>query len=251
MYFIKKFEQFVSEVYDNHVNESFKNDRLKLKEIFKEHGQPKAKQSDCGTDKKILYEIENFEIVDIIDVSDNYIGGDYYDENETFSDGSKAVTFMVELEDGCGIVVKCGIVDYFDKKLGITLEDIKNEFIGIIDELVEKVKNGGYEIDNYSKSEYESETGFTINGDKCIIKMEYNSHWGDGRKSHGSSYNELVIDVEKFEIEIDNCDIYIVTNDDFGITHKTNPQLFLYEEEIEVGVYNEYERNGVKPSDFY
>jgi hypothetical protein len=59
---IKKFEQFVSEVYGKPVNESFHKNRLKLKDIFEQHGRPKEEQSERGSDGKLLQEIENYEI---------------------------------------------------------------------------------------------------------------------------------------------------------------------------------------------
>ena len=250
---IKKFEEFVSEVYGKPVNESFHKNRLKLKDIFEQHGQPKEEQSERGSDGKLLKEIENYEIVDIIDdvKADEYVGGDYEDGNKPLSNGIKTTTFMVELEDGCGIVVRCSIIDYCEKKLGITLQEIKKEFEYVLDELVDKIKYDGLEIKDFKEDDFESETSFSLNNEKCIITMNYKGHWEGEWRKYGEIFDSLTIEVDNYEIEINNYDIYSIKNSDLGITIDSDRELFTrYEDKVEVGVYDEYERNGVKPSDF-
>jgi hypothetical protein len=250
---IKTFEQFVSEVYGKPVNESFHKNRLKLKDIFEQHGQPKEEQSERGSDGKLLQEIENYEIVDIIDAvkAEEYVGGDYEDENKPLSNGIKTTTFMVELEDGCGIVVRCSIVDYCEKKLGITLQEIKKEFENVLDELVYKITYDGLEIKDFKEDDFESKTSFSLDNKNCLITMNFNGHWGGEWREYGEIFDSLTIDVDEYEIEIDNYDIYSIKNSDLGITYETDKELFTYyENNISVGVYDEHERNGVKHSDF-
>lgn len=156
---------------------------------------------------------------------------------------------MVELEDGCGIVVRCSIVDYCEKKLGITLQEIKKEFEYAFGELIDKIK---HDRNDFKGNEFESETSFSLDNEPCIITMNYTVDWGGEWREYGEIFDSLTIDVDNYEIVIDNYDIFSIKNSDLGITHETDKELFTYyEDNISVGVYDEYESRGVSRSDFY
>ena len=81
--------------------------------------------------------------------------------------------------------------------------------------------------------------------------MNYKGHWEGEWRKYGEIFDSLTIEVDNYEIEINNYDIYSIKNSDLGITIDSDRELFTrYEDKVEVGVYDEYERNGVKPSDF-
>ena len=62
---IKTFEQFVAAKYGKPVNEGFQSDVLR--DIIKQHGLPKREM-----DKKMLYDLKDDEIVDVVDSREEY-----------------------------------------------------------------------------------------------------------------------------------------------------------------------------------
>ena len=100
---IKTFEQFVAAKYGKPVNEGFQSDVLR--DIIKQHGLPKREM-----DKKMLYDLKDDEIVDVVDSRE-----EYYEKYPSRSDsnninirkkyGVEEATFMIELEDGACVVI--------------------------------------------------------------------------------------------------------------------------------------------------
>lgn len=91
---IKKFEEFVLECYDNPLNEAFQSS--KLREIIKKHGKPKY-----GSDYKILYDIKDKYIIDIIDSP--FLSDEQKEEYESKNTGKKIRE--INLEDDTTIVL--------------------------------------------------------------------------------------------------------------------------------------------------
>ena len=89
---IKTFEQFVNEMYSP-VNEAFQSG--KLRGIIKKHGMPK-----WDRDKKMLYDIKDNEIVDVLDNRK-----EYYDKKYDKNGYNGQSAFMIELKDGAVIVI--------------------------------------------------------------------------------------------------------------------------------------------------
>lgn len=107
---IKRFEEFVLECYNKKeycsVNEAFQSG--KLREIIKQHGKPKF-----YLDNKILYDLKDNEIVDVVANRD-----EYWKNWIKYGKQNKEV-FMVELEDGsCLIIGNLELFKEFDKKYG-------------------------------------------------------------------------------------------------------------------------------------
>lgn len=100
---IKTFEQFVAAKYGKPVNEGFQSSVLR--DIIKQHGLPKREM-----DKKMLYDLKDDEIVDVVDSRE-----EYYEKYPSRSDsnnsnirkkyGVEEATFMIELEDGACVVI--------------------------------------------------------------------------------------------------------------------------------------------------
>ena len=100
---IKTFEQFVAAKYGKPVNEGFQSNVLR--DIIKQHGLPKREM-----DKKMLYDLKDDEIVDVVDSRE-----EYYEKYPSRSDsnnsnirkkyGVEEATFMIELEDGACVVI--------------------------------------------------------------------------------------------------------------------------------------------------
>lgn len=100
---IKTFEQFVSAKYGKPVNEGFQSS--KLREIIKQHGLPKREM-----DKKMLYDLKDDEIVDVVDSREEYYEkyparSDSNNSNIRKKYGVEEATFMIELEDGACVVI--------------------------------------------------------------------------------------------------------------------------------------------------
>ena len=281
---IKKFEQFVSEVYGKPVNESFQSS--KLRDIIKQHGKPKY-----SWDNEILYDLKDNEIIDVVSNRD-----EYWEKYDSKKNGEQE-TFMIELKDGSFIVIgnlnifkrfddmfgdkaKKEMRELFKKKhverhfgnLGNTGDEIHKQHLQKVDEierrrLVEKLQPHIQEIVDKVKLELEdidvddldSESGvgeineieFSLIGETCLMDIYYNFNWSDSTHSYGVEYRDLTVSLERFEIYFEDLDIY-VTNEDLGITYETYKNLFTdieYKDE-ECGIYDYYEAYGVDPSDF-
>lgn len=94
---IKTFEQFVSTMYGRPVNEGFQSSKLRA--IIKQHGLPKN-----DWDKKMLYDIQDNEIIDVVDSRKEY-SAKYMGTPASKIDWSEEQTFIIELEDGACVVI--------------------------------------------------------------------------------------------------------------------------------------------------
>ena len=278
---IKTFEQFVSTAYGRPVNEAFQSS--KLREIIKQHGKPKY-----SWDKKMLYDLKDDEIVDVLDSRKEY-WEKYSDDNTD----KRQATFMLELEDGAVIVISnLGILksywypeevekqkeEEFKKRhserhkgnLGKGGDEIHKKHLENVDKierrrLAEKLQPNIQEIvdaikgfmDNINPSDIDCETNenydeieITLNGEEYIINIYYNCGVSNSIRQYGAEYYDVYYSLKSFEI----CgeDTYI-TNDELGVTPKTHSELFKeYEEkDIEGEIYDYYDYYGVSPSDFY
>ena len=255
---IKTFEQFVSEVYGKPINESFQSG--KLREIIKQHGKPKY-----SWDNKMLYDLQDNEIVDVVSNRDEY-WKKYGDRKN-----GEQETFILELKDGaCVVISNLNIFKAFNDKfgekarkeidilfkkkhserhvgnLGNTGDEIHKQHLQKVDEierrrLVEKLQPHIQEIVDKVKLELEdidvddldSESGvgeineieFSLIGETCLMDIYYNFNWSDSIRSYGVEYRDLTVSLERFEIYFDDLDIY-VTNEDLGITYETYKNLF-------------------------
>lgn len=95
---IKTFEQFVSEIYGNPVNEAFQSN--KLRQIIKQHGKPKR-----SWDNKMLYDLKDNEIIDVVSSNDEYWKKYKPTKGRNLFDNNHQATFKIELEDGYCIVI--------------------------------------------------------------------------------------------------------------------------------------------------
>lgn len=278
---IKTFEQFVSTIYGRPVNESFQSS--KLREIIKQHGKPKY-----SWDKKMLYDLKDDEIVDVLDSRKEYwkkYPNDDIDKREA--------TFMLELEDGSVIVISnLGILKSywypeevekqkeakFKKRhserhkgnLGKGGDEIHKKHLEKVDEIerrrfAEKLQPNIQEIvdaindfmDNINTSDIDCETNenydeieITLNGEEYIINIYYDCSVSDSKRKYGAEYYDVYYSLNSFEIcSEDTC----ITNDELGVTPKTHGELFkeYIEKDIEGDIYDYYDYYGVSPSDFY
>lgn len=254
---IKTFEQFVNEMYSP-INEAFQSG--KLREIIKQHGKPKY-----SLDNKMLYDLQDNEIVDVVSNRDEY-WKKYGDRKN-----GEQETFILELKDGaCVVISNLNIFKAFNDKfgekarkeidilfkkkhserhvgnLGNTGDEIHKHHLQKVDEierrrLVEKLQPHIQEIVDKVKLELEdidvddldSESGvgeineieFSLIGETCLMDIYYNFNWSDSIRSYGVEYRDLTVSLERFEIYFDDLDIY-VTNEDLGITYETYKNLF-------------------------
>ena len=86
---IKTFEQFISEKYDNPVNEAFQSS--KLREIIRQHGKP-IKPNDM----LMLYDIKDDDIIEVTD------------DKDYFRKSPKSFN-SIELSDGSRVILKSGL----------------------------------------------------------------------------------------------------------------------------------------------
>lgn len=121
---IKTFEQFVSEIYGNPVNEAFQSN--KLRQIIKQHGKPKR-----SWDNKMLYDLKDNEIIDVVSSKDEYFDKYKSSKGRKFNDNTTQATFMMELEDGyCIVIGNLGILkSYLDNWKGDREEEKEKESI--------------------------------------------------------------------------------------------------------------------------
>ena len=278
---IKTFEQFVNEMYSP-INEAFQSS--KLREIINTHGMPK-----WDLDKKMLYDIKDNEIVDVLDNRKEYYDKKY-DENGY--NGQSA--FMIELKDGAVIVISnLGILKsflnrYSEKEFDELFkkrhaerhkgnlgkyggDDIHKKHLEnvnkintrrfaerlkpIIPELVEKIKS---EIESISSEELMENNGgdkyiefeIEIGENKYQIYADYSVKISDEYKSYGEYLCDIEYSLVSFEIEDEDGDC--AKNEDLDITHKTYPDLFddIVVKEVECGFYDKHYAYGVNPSDF-
>lgn len=281
---IKTFEQFVSEVYGNPINESFQSS--KLRDIINQHGKPKY-----SFDNKMLYDLKDNEIIDVVSNRDEY--WEKYGRKRDDKKNGEQETFMIELKDGsCIVISNLNIFKRFDDMFGDKAKKEMRELfkkkhsdrhVGnlgkdggdeihkqhlirkysiklkpYIQEIVDTVKSTLNDIDisecEIGINEIE-DIELNLNGEECLMNVYYKFDHSDSYNSHGASFCDFTISFEKFELFlfIDNGEDYVrVTNKDLGITYETFKDLYediVYEDE-ECGVYDFYEYYGVDPSDF-
>lgn len=277
---IKTFEQFVAAKYGKPVNESFQSS--KLREIIKQHGLPKN-----DWDKKMLYDLQDEEIVDVVNNRDEY--KEKYPEYNGY--GRDEATFMIELEDGaCLVIGNLGILkDYFKdrersdifkkrhserhkgnlgkdggddihkkhlekvdelerRRFAASLQSHLDEIAKVVDDTMDAVDSS--DLDDEGTKSFEVET--SIGGQNYIIDGEYEVEFSGGSKRYGAYYYDIVYNLLSFNIWNEDGDKY-ATNDDLGITDDTYGNLFepITIDDVEGEIYDYYAYYGVSRSDFY
>ena len=283
---IKTFEQFVNECYNKSdgdiINEAYQSS--KLREIIKQHGKPKR-----NWDKKLLYDLKDNEIIDVLDNRKEY-WKKYSDDDEG------QATFIIELEDDAVIVISnLGILnsrwgDIEDKKDKVFKkrydERHKGKLINRGDEihskhlknvnkiesrrLAEKLQANVPEIiknvesimlndidlseldfENIRDTEENYESEIILNGDKYTLYVNYDVSCSDGYESYGVELYTVYLTFNGFELLNEDGDI-LISNEDLGVTRETHKDLFKeIEKEVEGNIYDYYEYYGVSPSDFF
>ena len=276
---IKTFEQFVSEVYGKHINESFQSS--KLREIIKQHGKPKY-----SWDNKMLYDLQDNEIIDVVSNRDEY-WKKYGDRKN-----GEQETFILELKDGaCVVISNLGILKsfldkYSEKEFDELFkkrhaerhngnlgkfggDDIHKKHIENVNKIenrrfAEKLQPNVSEIvdaikeilDDIVPSEWDDgenadfDSTIELNGEEYTVCMYCSIESSDCVKRYGAEYYDISFTLDSFDIEDE--DGHIVSNEDLGITEKTYEDLFkpIVEDDIEGCVYDYYEHYGVNPADF-
>ena len=278
---IKTFEQFVSDMYGKPINEGFQSN--KLRSIIKQHGLPKN-----DWDKKMLYDLQDNEIVDVVSNKDEYY--EKYDgDRKPYKDEE---TFMIELEDGyCIVISNLNVLKSFISKEGDMRQVIKKRHTerhkgnlgkhsgddihkkhlqkvdelerkrfaaslqSNLDEIVEAIKDemdvvDSSDLDEEGTKSFEFDT--TLNGQKYLIEGEYKVEFTDGSKKYGAYYYDIVYNLLSFVIWDNEGDKY-ATNEDLGITEETYRDLFdtITIEDVEGEIYDHYAYYGVSRGDFY
>ena len=121
---IKTFEQFVSEMYGNPVNEAFQSN--KLRQIIKQHGKPKN-----SWDNEMLYDLKDNEIVDVVSSNDEYWKKYNPTKGRKLLDNETQATFKIELEDGyCIVIGNLNILkSYWDNFKGMDEDEMERESV--------------------------------------------------------------------------------------------------------------------------
>lgn len=278
---IKKFEQFVSAKYGRHINEGFQSS--KLREIIRKHGLPKN-----DWDKKMLYDLQDDEIVDVVANRNEYYEK-YYNDKYRRPGGA----FKIELEDdACLVIGNLGVLhnmfkehedldrlfkqrrserhkgnlgkhggDEIHKKHLENVDKIMQKRFAaklqpmvpeIVKEIKDEFKDKMEDLNPCDLSDGESTAEFeiTLGNNTYLIYAEYEVDV-NGYDSYGATYYDIYFNLISFELwdyEDDIC----ATSDMLGITRKTYSDLFdtiTIQAEGDVYDYDEY--YGVRPSDFY
>lgn len=276
---IKKFEEFVLECYGRPVNEAFQSS--KLREIIKQHGKPKY-----DFEKKMLYDIQDDEIVDVLDSRSEYFKK-YSNKPEDPFDKSEG-TFMIELGDGsCVVIGNLGILkSYFDRDLEHRMrdeikkrhserhkgnlgkhggDDIHAKHMANVDKierrrLAEKLQEYTQDIVdavqnfmnnmNPEDDDINTEIQLTLGGDKYSLNVVFDLDRSEGDERYGAEYYDIYYSLDGFDIYDDEGTC--VTNDELKITSETYRELFKQYtiEDVEGEIYDYYDYYGVKRSDF-
>ena len=279
---IKKFEEFVAECYNKpvsaRVNEAFQSS--KLRDIIKKHGLP-----EFNCDKKMLYDLQDDEIIDVLDNRK-----EYYEKYFSEKPGEQA-TFMIELEDGAVVVI--GNLDIFNKyvsdiekekqkdiddifkkrhskrhvgNLGKGGDDIHDKHMKNVDkiqrrrfaeklqtfipEIVDAVKSIMDNIDLrdiYEGNEGYIESEITLDGKEEMIYVNYESSYTTSKREYGVETDDISYELTSFEIcgEIDDYDGVVITNEELGVTNETHKELFKEYKFEHESVYDPYQAYGV------
>lgn len=277
---IKTFEQFVAAKYGKPVNEGFQSSVLR--DIIKQHGLPKREM-----DKKMLYDLKDDEIVDVVNSRDEY--KEKYPEYQGYE--RDEATFMIELEDGaCLVIGNLGILkDYFKDRERSEIfkkrhserhkgnlgkhggDEIHKKHLEKVDELEQKrfaakmqpmlseiAEAIKAEMEGIDSSDLDEEGNFTkefditLGGEKYGIIAEYEVEFSNGSKRYGAYYYDIIYNLTSFEMWDDEGDKY-ATNVMLGITDDTYGDLFkpITIDDMEGEIYDYYAYYGVSRSDFY
>lgn len=277
---IKTFEQFVSERYGKPVNEALQSS--KLREIIKQHGLPKN-----DWDKKMLYDLQDEEIVDV--VADRKEYDEKYSDYEGY--GSDEATFMIELEDGyCLVIGNLGILksifkdrersnifkkrhaerhkgnlgkhggDEIHKRHLEKVDELEQKRFAakmqpMLPEIAEAIKAEMEGIDSADLDEegnFTKEFDITLGNEKYGIIAEYEVEFSNSSKRYGAYYYDIIYNLTSFEMWDDDGDKY-ATNAILGITDDTYGDLFepITIDDVEGEIYDHYAYYGVSRGDFY
>ena len=277
---IKTFEQFVAAKYGKPVNEGFQSSKLRA--IIKQHGLPKN-----DWDKKMLYDLQDEEIVDVVNSRDEY--KEKYPEYQGYE--RDEATFMIELEDGaCLVIGNLGILkDYFKDRERSEIfkkrhserhkgnlgkhggDEIHKKHLEKVDELEQKrfaakmqpmlseiAEAIKAEMEGIDSSDLDEEGNFTkefditLGGEKYGIIAEYEVEFSNGSKRYGAYYYDIIYNLTSFEMWDDEGDKY-ATNVMLGITDDTYGDLFepITIDDVEGEIYDHYAYYGVSRSDFF
>ena len=276
---IKTFEQFCADVYSRPVNEAFQSS--KLRELIKQHGKPKY-----SWENKMLYDLKDSEIVDVLDNRD-----EYYEKYDKFEQDNGEATFKLELEDGtCIVIGNLGIlkrywdIDKMEQEMKEVFKDrhskrhkgnlgkdgddihrkhmenvnkimskrLAEELQSDIPEIVEIVKTTMFSMDMEDMEDNDGsiEKEIKINDKEYILTISYD-YSCDTYREYGEEWYNLTYSINSFELcelEEDLC----VSNELLGVTYKTHDDLFKeYTEKVDGGVYDPYLAYGVSEKDFF
>jgi hypothetical protein len=281
---IKTFEQFVAAKYGKPVNEGFQSS--KLREIIKQHGLPKNDR-----DKKMLYDLKDNEIIDVVENRDEYyekydrprkVGKDeatfmieledgacvvvsnlnilkhYFQSNRDAIDAIKS-RHSERHKGNLGKNYKDDHMNHLDNVYNLELKRLIAKLQPYLSEIVEAVQSKLDEIDNltfeylddvYNKGSEEFEFEINLDGGVYKIYGEYVYKKTNTVSKHGAEYYDIEYNLDYFGVE-DKNENY-VSNDDLGVTSKTNKELFKSYtiSNIEGAVYDYNEYYGVSDKDF-
>lgn len=276
---IKTFEQFCADIYNRPVNEAFQSS--KLRELIKQHGKPKY-----SWENKMLYDLKDSEIVDVLDNRD-----EYYEKYDKFEQDNGEATFKLELEDGtCIVIGNLGIlkrywdIDKMEQEMKEVFKDrhakrhkgnlgkdgddihrkhmenvnkimskrLAEELQSDIPEIVEIVKNTIFSMDMEDMEDNDGsvEKEIKINDKEYILTISYD-YSCDIHREYGEEWYNLTYSINSFELyelEEDLC----VSNELLGVTYKTHGDLFKeHIGKVNGGIYDPYLVYGVSEKDFF
>ena len=255
---IKTFEQFVAAKYGKPVNEGFQSSKLRA--IIKQHGLPKN-----DWDKKMLYDLKDNEIIDVVDGRDEY--RKKYSKVLSDVDWSEEQTFIIELEDGaCVVIGNLGVdkshlfLDFIDSaekqkddifkkrhserhkgNLGKHGgDDIHKKHLEKVDEIERKrfaasLQSHLDEIATKIQSEMEDSNSLDLDGegvehfefDIDLAGKEYGVEVEYEISNDGKRYGAYYYDIVYTLLSFTiGDDEFYATNDDLGMTEETYSNLF-------------------------
>ena len=272
---IKTFEQFVSDRYSKPVNEGFQSNTLR--QIIKQHGLPKN-----DWDKKMLYDLKDNEIVDVVDSREEY--DKKYNSVRRINKDEE--TFMIELEDGyCVVISNLGILqDLWSQRKGMMkdvvlkrykerrkgnlgkdggddihkkhlekVNDLENErftekMYPYLPEIAEEVKSYMEEMavgmeDGTHSDEFE----ITLDNNEYTVEVNFEIELKGRGRRYGAYYHDVVYTIES--IIISNGDAYA----SFSEYSVEDAEIFKPHtiEDVEGEIYDKYAYYGVSRGDFY
>ena len=124
------------------------------------------------------------------------------------------------------------------------VEIISSEYDNVLDNLISDYS------ENFSDNSYH-EFNFELLGKEFSVCINYYYEWGDTYKRSGAEFSSIAVSVESITFTIDGgTDEYSI--DEIADESVLKDYFSDYKSDaIEVGIYDQYEYYGVKPSDFY